>query len=136
MDKELLVAFAKIVQTGFAVFIFQETVLRAFPMTSEQESAFPALTGEAGTFVTAELLLTLAIEHCCEGLLTDISMALPARGMLLMRRLKLLYNDIKPLPGAWMKLPFARLNEPVCMLMLFTPSLSVSALVFIIDASR
>ena len=44
-------------------------------MTSEQESAFLALTGEAGTFVTAELLLTLAIEHCCEGLLTDISQA-------------------------------------------------------------
>ena len=73
MGKELLVAFTQIVQTIFSISVFSEPVLGTFPMTSEAESAFPALTGKGGALVASELLLALAIEHGCEGLLEDVS---------------------------------------------------------------
>ncbi len=45
MFKKLSVSCTKVVETRFAVTVFYESVLRTFPMTGKEKSAFTALPG-------------------------------------------------------------------------------------------
>ena len=73
MLKELAVAGTEIVQPRFSVFVADEAVLRALPVTGEEEAALTALTGQRVVLQPCEGLLFVAIHEACQRLLADIS---------------------------------------------------------------
>lgn len=73
MFKEFVIAFAKIVQTGIAVAVFEETVLGAFAVTGKLITALTALSGQRAVFHVTELLLFFAVEHLNKRIASYIS---------------------------------------------------------------
>ena len=73
MLKKLTIAGAKIVQSGLSVFIADETILRALPVTSKEKVALTALSGQRVVLQPCEGLLFVTIHEACQRLLADIS---------------------------------------------------------------
>lgn len=69
----MVITRTEIVETGIAIFIFHEAVLRAFSMTGKLHVTLLALAGKRTVFQTAELLLLLTIKHVDERMVTDIA---------------------------------------------------------------
>lgn len=69
----MVITRTEIVETGIAILIFHEAVLRAFSMTGKLHVTLLALAGKRTVFQTAELLLLLTIKHVDERMVTDIA---------------------------------------------------------------
>ena len=73
MFKELVIAFAEVVQSLFSISSADKTILRALSVTGEKILALKTLARKRIPLRITERLLLLAIHHLDEGILTDIA---------------------------------------------------------------
>ena len=73
MAEELMVAFAKVIQSRFTIRCNGKAVLGAFSVAGKEEFTFPALFGKATLLVLSEGLLAFAIHHFHQRLFVNVS---------------------------------------------------------------
>lgn len=71
--KEIPIAGAEVVQSGFAVGRFGEAVARALAVTGKQVGAVAALGGKLLQLAGAKLFLSVAVHHFEQGLMVDVA---------------------------------------------------------------